>query len=81
MQTFDGVAVLWMLSPGTTEYVNTVFYHIYLAVTSIGGVPPLSCRSPVPTHVDCHVSLVFHVNIVCYAYLVYCVYNYTEWPM
>ena len=31
-----GAIVLWMLSPGTTEYVNTVFYHICEVVTSIG---------------------------------------------
>ena len=29
---------------------------------------------------DCHVSLVsMSAYIVCYAYLVYCVDNYTEW--
>ena len=33
---FDDAVVLWMLNPGTTEYVNTVFYYIYLAITSIG---------------------------------------------
>ena len=26
----------WMLNPETTEYVNTVFCHIYLAITNIG---------------------------------------------
>ena len=35
MQIFDGAFVLWMLNPETAEYVNTVFYHIYLAVTNI----------------------------------------------
>ena len=32
----DCAVMLWMLNPRTTEYVNTEFCHIYLAVTSIG---------------------------------------------
>ena len=33
---FDGAVALWILNPGTTEHVNTVFYNIYLAITFIG---------------------------------------------
>ena len=37
---------------------------------------------PMPTYVHCHVSLLsMSAYVVCYAYLVYCAYNYTEWPM
>ena len=35
---------------------------------------PIS-RYPMPTYINCHVSL------VCNPYLEYCAYSYTEWPM
>ena len=58
--------------PETTEYVNTVFYHINLAVTSIGcayisqgleGMPacPIMQVPYAYTYIDCYISLVFHV--------------------
>ena len=64
-----------MLNPGTTEFVNTLFYHNYLSIHNQQlqdvyikdqkGVPALSCRCPMPTYIDCHVSLVFHICIIC----------------
>ena len=88
MQSIDGAVVQWILNQGTTEYTNTAYLssrnQYRMSILRTNSLHTLSCRCPIPmpTYIDCQVSLVFHVCIrmyvVYYAYIKYLAYSYTK---
>ena len=85
---YKSFMVLWMLNPGTTEYVNTVFYHILSSRNQyrICLLRTRRCTYPIMQVLYAKLCTLLcllsysclHTYVVCYAYLVYCPYSYTE---